>query len=333
MAQQQIILPEGANELVVPGIQADDYDCKFDFAKHKLIFSKRPAKIKWISTYLISKSLANAVNAAIVTGRPLLIKGEPGSGKTKLAQAVASYFFGAAAYQYYFEWHVKSKSKAAEGGYVFDHVARLRDATISADDPAAKAKAANPENYITLGAMGKAFSSHPPNGKKPILLIDEIDKGDIDFPNDLLLELDEMRFSIAELPGTYIESPKDMAPLVFITSNSERELPPAFLRRCLYYNIPRFEPDLLIKISTSRITEIYQELDLKPEKPVTDLQLKTFVNSFVDARKETQTKPPSTSEMLDWLKILTYRMYHEKIELDKIIDDQEIRNLALKLNA
>ena len=328
-----LTIEKGATELIVPGIKATDYDVTYDFRSKKLQYEPVPGSVKPISTYLISKELAEAVNAAIVTGRPLLIKGEPGSGKTKLAQAVASWFFGKEAYKYYFEWHVKSKSKAAEGGYVFDHVGRLRDATISSNDPAAAKRAGDPVNYISLGAMGMAFISQPGNHKKPILLIDEIDKGDIDFPNDLLLELDEMRFRIHELPGEYIEAPKDQRPLVFITSNSERDLPPAFLRRCLYYNIPPFDHTLLYKISSSKLQEFYSELDVVTSDSLSEQNTNDFVKNFLDAKARSQSRPPSTSEMLDWLKLLTYRIHHEGNTFEDVIENPDLRNLALKLNA
>lgn len=322
----------GKTELHVAGITAKNYDLSYDFEKAAIV-SKKHNTSKRISTYIISKELANAVNAAIVTNRPLLIKGEPGCGKTRLAQAVASYFYGQETYKYYFEWHVKSKSKARDGGYLFDHVGRLRDATISSSDEIAKAKAAEASNYVTMGAMGYAFQAIAPEGKKPILLIDEIDKGDIDFPNDLLLELDEMRFKINEMKETYIDAPTDQRPLVFITSNDERELPPAFLRRCLYYYIPRFKKPLLTKIATSKLQEFYEELIIENPKPLPDESMDKFISEFQRVKENASGKPPSTSELLDWLKLLTFKQYNENISFNDLITDPALQNIALKLNA
>ncbi len=322
----------GEDQLTITGIHAHDVDVSFDFEKSSLIYQKL-TQPKYLSSYIISPDLVNAVNAAIVTGRPLLLKGEPGCGKTKLAQAVAAHFYGKDTYKYFFEWHVKSKSKAKDGGYSFDHVGRLRDATVSSKNKLAESKAAEASNYVTMGAMGKAFKTKLKSGNKPILLIDEIDKGDIDFPNDLLLELDEMRFQISEMPGVYIEASKDSRPLVFITSNNERELPPAFLRRCLYYYIPPFEKEVLNTIARSKIQEFYQELHINDPKDISEEGLATFTDRFIQLKETANSKPPSTSEMLDWLKLLTFHLNYHDHNFEDLIEDEALQAVALKLNA
>lgn len=308
----------------------DSFDVSYDFEKGELSYTdaKSPKKI---SSYIISKELAIAVNAAIVTGRPLLLKGEPGCGKTQLAKSVAAYFHKANTSKYYFEWHVKSRSKAKEGGYIFDHVSRLRDATIAATDEAAKKKTGEPKNYISLGPMGKAFKAKPKEGQA-ILLIDEIDKGDIDFPNDLLLELDEMRFEISELTtNNYIEADKENKPLVIITSNDERELPPAFLRRCLYYRIPPFKSDLLALIANSKLSDFYAELSV--EVKINSKEVTSIVEKFLDLKSRTSSvKPPSTSELLDWLKLILFMLNeNKKLTIEDVVEDRQLQQLALKL--
>ena len=325
---------KGELEIEIPRINIKEYDITYDFEHRKLNYNELEGKSKPISAYMLSKELAIAVNAAIITGRPLLIKGEPGSGKTKLAQALASHFYKEEANKYYFEWHIKSKSKAKDGGYIFDHVGRMRDATISSSDIQASKRASNPDNYITLEALGKAFTAGSQMGKKPILLIDEIDKGDIDFPNDLLLELDEMRFKINEKNDTYIQAPRELIPLVFITSNNERELPPAFLRRCLYYYIPSFNKEFLNKIALVKMEEFYSDLGEHEFIELSKDQLALFVDKFVALKKEeTGSKPPSVSEMLDWLKILVFRVMQHGDKFEDLVDDAQLQKIALKLNS
>ncbi|MEM9088956.1 MAG: MoxR family ATPase, partial [Cyanobacteria bacterium P01_F01_bin.53] len=177
-----------------------------------------------LTPYLPSEALVESVNLAIFLQRPLLIKGEPGCGKTRLAQAVA-YELGLPLET----WYVKSTSRAQDGLYVYDTVARLRDAQLSSSlgiDDLTRVKTAGA--YIRWGPLGRAFQ----NKQKTVVLIDEIDKADIDFPNDLLLEIDELRFTVEE---TESEVRASIPPIVLITSNDEKDLPDAFLRRCLFH--------------------------------------------------------------------------------------------------
>lgn len=334
MKKEYLKLEKGKDQLKIPKLMANGANFRFDFNTKELSSSLNDKRIE-LSSYFISKDLVNAINAAIITGRPLLLKGEPGCGKTKLAKAVAAYFYGDQFSQYYFEWHVKSRSNSKEGAYVYDHVSRLRDATIADKDNRDNIKAKNPSNYIELGPMGLAFVVKPPTGKLPILLIDEIDKGDIDFPNDLLLELDEMRFAISELDmdNKYIAANEERRPLVFITSNDERELPPAFLRRCLFYRIPPFEASLLEKIANSKLEDFYEEFDNgKASEKIPEKEVTEIVKKFLSIKDNvSNAKPPSTSELLDWLKMITYQVNKEGVKVADIIEDKKLQALALKL--
>ena len=195
-------------------------------------------------------------------------------------------------------------------------------------------QARNRAPYVFLGPLGKAFVARHEGGKPTVLLIDEIDKGDIDFPNDLLLELDEMRFQIMEMDNTFIKADKKRPPLVFITSNDERELPPAFLRRCLYYRIPSFDQKLLEKIARSKLKEFYAELKIDKKDLLSRKDVGDIVARFRRIKKSTASiKPPSTSELLDWLKIITFKLNQneESISLSELLDDKQIKEMALKL--
>jgi len=226
-------------------------------------------------TYIATPDLMLAVNAALALERPLLIKGEPGTGKTLLAFEVAR-----ALGRPLFQWHIKSTTKAQQGLYEYDAVSRLRDSQLG------ESKVADIANYIKPGVLWEAFESEVP----AIVLIDEIDKADIEFPNDLLRELDRMEFYVYETHRTIVAKHR---PLVVITSNNEKELPDAFLRRCFFHYI-RF-PD---RDTMERIVDVHYP-GLK--KALLQEALEVFFNlRDVPGLK----KKPSTSELLDWLKIL-----------------------------
>jgi MoxR-like ATPase len=232
-------------------------------------------KFSSTDTYIAPKDLTVAVNAAVTLERPLLVKGEPGTGKTELARQVASSMG-----LQMIEWNIKSTTRAQQGLYEYDAVSRLRDSQLG--DP----KVEDVGNYIKKGKLWQAFEAD----EKVVLLIDEIDKADIEFPNDLLQELDKMEFHVYETGETVRARHR---PVIIITSNNEKELPDAFLRRCFFHYI-RF-PDMEVM---RQIVEVHFP-NLK------DRLLTTALTQFFDIR-ETQglKKKPSTSEVLDWLKLL-----------------------------
>lgn len=325
------LLQFDGEQLEVHNRKLPQFDLTYSFVNKRLDDEELPAT-ETFSNYIISQSLAQAVNAAMITGRPLLLKGEPGCGKTRLAKAVAVHLHGPDTNKYYFEWFVKSRSLAKEGCYTYDQIQRLRDATISEQDEDARERSQSPDNYIQLGPLGRAIASIPPDDKPAVLLIDEIDKGDIDFPNDLLLELDELRFAITEKNNFYINATHQRKPLVIITSNNERDLPAAFLRRCLYYSIPRLDKAMLETIVNGKLKEFYREFDIVETKKLTDDQISTVIEGFLTERDGSfSSKQPSTSEMLDWLKILMYKVAVDGEDFHAIVQNQALRNLALKL--
>jgi MoxR-like ATPase len=232
-------------------------------------------KFKGSKSYVATDDLKVAVNASITLERPLLIKGEPGTGKTVLAQEVAQ-ALGAPL----IEWHIKSTIKAQQGLYEYDAVSRLRDSQLGEE------RVHDVRNYIRKGPLWRAFDAEG----KVVLLIDEIDKADIEFPNDLLQELDRMEFFVYETGETV----RAMArPIVIITSNNERELPNAFLRRCFFHYI-RF-PD---EATLTRIVEVHFPR-IKPRL------IRAALTQFFEIRETPGLrKKPSTSEVLDWLKLL-----------------------------
>ncbi|WP_020401040.1 AAA family ATPase [Kordiimonas gwangyangensis] len=225
--------------------------------------------------YVATEDLKVAVNAAATLRRPLLIKGEPGTGKTVLAQEVADAFG-----MRLIEWHIKSTTKAQQGLYEYDAVSRLRDSQLGDE------KVKDIKNYIKRGKLWEAFESD----ETPVLLIDEIDKADIEFPNDLLLELDRMEFHVYETGETIKAKNR---PIVIITSNNEKELPDAFLRRCFFHFIKFPDKDTMKDIIAVHYPDIQQ------------LLVKEALNIFFDIREVPGLKKkPSTSELLDWLKLL-----------------------------
>jgi len=270
-----------------------------------------------LDPYIPDDSLKEAIELMQILERPLLLRGEPGCGKTKVAQAYAyeRYKNEPSGYRrFYYEWHVKSSSKAQDGLYHFDHIARLRNANRPGKDAA---NAETPEDlvhYRELGPLGKAFLASQP-GKPAILLIDEIDKADIDFPNDLLLELDEMRFVIRE---TGEEIFPRVRPLIFITSNQERELPQAFLRRCLFHYIKFPDKAELEKIMLANFPLFSPDNNEKGPA-----FLSNAVRRFDELRTElfknpTVNKNVSTSELKDWIRILS--TYFAKDPADPKLD-------------
>ncbi len=225
--------------------------------------------------YISTPDLTMAVNAAITLSRPLLIKGEPGTGKTQLALEVARTLG-----MPMFEWHIKSTSKAQQGLYEYDAVSRLRDSQLG------DARVKDIGNYILRGKLWEAFEAE----QRPVLLIDEIDKADIEFPNDLLRELDRMEFYVYET-RTLVSARH--RPVIVITSNNEKELPDAFLRRCFFHYIRFPDAETMTKIVDVHYPSLKKEL------------LAEALNAFFRVRETPGLKKkPSTSELLDWIKLL-----------------------------
>ena len=260
------------------------------------------------TNYVATDDLKVAVNAAIALQRPLLIKGEPGTGKTVLAEEIAK-----ALDAQLITWHIKSTTKAAQGLYEYDAVTRLRDSQLGDE------RVKDVRNYIKKGKLWEAFTAD----KRPVLLIDEIDKADIEFPNDLLQELDRMEFYVYETNETI---KAEIRPIVIITSNNEKELPDAFLRRCFFHYIRFPDADTLhrivdvhypgikqalVRAALTQFYEIREVAGLK-KKPSTSealdwirLLVAEALRIFYDMRKVPGLKKkPSTSELLDWLKLL-----------------------------
>ncbi|HKH66318.1 MAG TPA: MoxR family ATPase [Reyranella sp.] len=232
-------------------------------------------KFTGTDSYVASDDLRVAVNAAIALQRPLLIKGEPGTGKTVLAHEVSK-AIGAPL----IEWHIKSTTKAQQGLYEYDAVSRLRDSQLGDE------RVKDIRNYIKRGKLWDAFTAD----QRPVLLIDEIDKADIEFPNDLLLELDRMEFYVYETQEVVKAVQR---PVVMITSNNEKELPDAFLRRCFFHYIRFPDREIMTQIVDVHFPDLQRNL------------LREALNIFYDIRDVPGLKKkPSTSELLDWLKLL-----------------------------
>jgi MoxR-like ATPase len=232
---------------------------------------------KFIGTdkYIVSPALKDVVNVSIALGRPLLVKGEPGTGKTLLAHNIAR-----GLNKELIIWNIKSTTKARDGLYIYDTVQRLNDSRFGGGD------VSNIKHYIHLGQLGRAFAAE----EQVVLLIDEIDKADIEFPNDLLNELDEMSFYVSETKETIAAQTR---PIVVITSNSEKELPDAFLRRCVFHYIDFPDPDLMSDIVGVHYPKLEKKL------------LKEVLTRFYWLREiDNFRKKPSTSELLDWISAL-----------------------------
>ena len=226
-------------------------------------------------SYIATDDLRISVNAAVKLERPILVKGEPGTGKTQLAIEVAK-----ALEKPLFEWHIKSTTKAQQGLYEYDAVSRLRDSQLG------DARVEDINNYIKKGVLWDAFEAK----KKPVLLIDEVDKADIEFPNDLLLELDKMEFYVYETKQNIAAKER---PIVIITSNNEKELPDAFLRRCFFHYIKFPDKNTMKKIVDVHFPKLKKML------------LKEALDTFYRVRDVPGLKKkPSTSELLDWVKLL-----------------------------
>ena len=256
-------------------------------------------KFEGSSNYVVSTDLLRIVNIAIALEKPLLIKGEPGTGKTQLAQAISD-----ALDKELIIWNIKSTTKAQDGLYVYDTVQRLYDSQFGGEG------VDDIKKYIKLGKLGEAFSAD----KQVVLLIDEIDKADLEFPNDLLWELDKMEFYIPETKETITARQR---PIVIITSNAEKELPDAFLRRCVFHYIDFPDDVMMRRIVLAHYPDIEERL------------LQSALAAFYDVREiRGLHKKPSTSELLDWIRALRY----SGIEESRIEKEIPFAGVLLKKN-
>lgn len=249
--------------------------------------------------YVVTKELMNAVNVSIALKKPLLIKGEPGTGKTMLAEAISK-----ALDMDLIIWGIKSTTKAQEGLYVYDTVQRLYDSQFGEGD------VSDIKQYIKLGKLGEAFTSE----KQVVLLIDEIDKADLEFPNDLLWELDKMEFYINETKETIKTNHR---PIVIITSNAEKELPDAFLRRCIFHYIEFPDKEKMEEIIKVHFGDIDKTLSQKA------------LEAFYELRKMDEIqKKPSTSELLDWIQALMI----SGVDVENLSSEMPFLGVLLKKN-
>jgi MoxR-like ATPase len=297
--------------------------------------------------YFPTEELQEAVNLAIALKRPLLLEGEPGCGKTRLAEAIAYEFtqkyLKGEKWWFFKEWNVKSVGRARDGLYTFDAVARLRDAQLvgagaeqlkvlledeqgNQEFAALQARLKDKSKYLDFGALGNALKQT--EVERPIVLIDEIDKADSDFPNDLLRELDRLEFTVTETGKTYPEAKEGKGlrpkPIVIITSNRERPLPEPFLRRCLYFKLDFPDPERLEKIIRGRFQKISNDL------------VERVIEHFFEIRERFKdvpgSKPPSTSEILDFLTVLKDKPVEDAIsDLESLAEQPKSHLLGVVL--
>ena len=252
-------------------------------------------------SYITSPELRDVVNVAITLEKPLLIRGEPGTGKTLLAHAVAEDLDLPL-----LTWHIKSTTDAQEGLYIYDTVQRLNDSRFGDGD------VSDISQYIELGPLGRSFEMSEDGGERPVLLIDEIDKADMEFPNDLLHELDVMNFEVAETGRTVAAEKR---PIVIITSNAEKELPDAFLRRCIFHYIDF--PD----------SELMEEIVDVHHPDIEDVLVQQALQRFYWLREQPEVrKKPSTSELIDWIGALA----RAGVEPSKLKNDLPFLGVLLK---
>lgn len=274
-------------------------------------FSGKPVKAEAVQelkeeipAYYATKELVDVVEYARILKRPLLVRGEPGTGKTRLAQAIAYELYKDNYREKYFEWFIKSTTKVDEGLYKFDHLERLRDVQ--------RNERKEIFAYRKFGPLGLAFLASTP-GSPAVLLIDEIDKADIDFPNDLLLELDQKRFVI---PETSEEIVAAEAPIIIITSNDEKDLPNAFLRRCIFHYIDFPGEEHLLRIITAQARKLERESKKMLPLEILELIVRRFTLLYERMKADPNTnKRPSTSELLDWVTLIHYYYVdHDELE-------------------
>lgn len=267
--------------------------------------------------YIPSPELIEAVNLTIfLQKRPLLLKGEPGCGKTRLARAVADELDLP-----YESWYIQSTTRAKDGFYTYDAIARLQDAQLAQLDEQKRSKVNDPKNYIKLGSLGRAFQNSLLKSQRTVVLIDEIDKADIDFPNDLLQALDEGRFPIQET-GEEIKANPKQPPIIFITSNDEKDLPDAFLRRCLFHYIKFPEESELVKIINAHFP------DSQPAVIGAAVRRFQLLRTQMEKDIGKTGKKVSTSELIDWFTIL--RRYPEDEAIRKLEGELPFAGILLK---